>query len=58
MNEGWLTQHRFNQGEKQNQRETHSAGVHITVDGDRLDAHLATGLDHLIKIEKNRTEYR
>lgn len=30
------------------QRETYSAGVNVTVDGDRLDAHLATGLDHLI----------
>lgn len=37
---GWFTQ---------NEKETYSAGVNVTVDGHRLDAHLATGLHHLIK---------
>lgn len=38
----------------QNQWKTYSTGVDVTVDGDRLDAHLATGLDHLIQREKNK----
>lgn len=29
--------------------ETYSTGVHITVDGYRLDAHFTTGLDHLVE---------
>lgn len=38
----------------QTQWKTYSAGVDVTVDGDRLDAHLATGLDHLIQREKTK----
>lgn len=41
--------HRFNSGKTEKQRETHGAGVDVTVDGNGLDAHLATGFDHLRK---------
>lgn len=33
--------------------ETYGTGVHITVDGYRLDAHFTTGLDHLVGKKKH-----
>lgn len=38
----------FNRAGKINWK-TYSAGVNVTVDGYRLDAHFATGLDHLVR---------
>lgn len=36
--------------------ETYSTGVHITVDGYRLDAHFMTGLDHLVEKKKKKSQ--